>query len=80
MRLWLPLLVKLPIYKMKKVLKRQLTNLEPRPTSKKYIKRVYEQQEAEQEIKEYENRTNVSGTTRLDGLGPIGSERSQGKL
>jgi len=38
---------------MKKVLKHQLTNEEPKSTTKKYIKRVYETKEAEEEIVQY---------------------------
>lgn len=45
---------------MKKTLKHQVTNQEPRSTTKKYIERLAETQEAEKEIIEYMKRCNDS--------------------
>ena len=48
-------------------------NNEKERGKKRYIERLVEEQEAEKEIKDYEDSTNESGFDRLDGLGPIGS-------
>jgi len=42
---------------MKKTLKHQTTNQEPRSTTKKYIERIIETEEAEKEIVEYMKRS-----------------------
>lgn len=47
---------------------------------KKYLVRKFEELEAEQEIKDYENCTDESGTSGFDGERPDNSERRASKL
>ena len=51
-----------------------------RTFKKRYILRVYEEQEAQQEIKQYEDSETGSSAVRLDGLGFDGLRRSEGEL
>ena len=52
---------------MKKTYRYQTNNSETRPTTKKYIERIYETKEAEQEIKQYENCPDELLPSRQDG-------------
>lgn len=51
-----------------------------RQYKKRYILRVYEEQEAKEEIQQYEDSETGSGVVRLDGLGLDGVRRGEGEL
>jgi hypothetical protein len=67
--------------KSKKILKTSIElAAEQERGKKRYLARKIQEQEAEQEIKEYEDRSDEGGTDRLHGERFIGRERRSGKL
>ncbi len=62
----------------KKSYKEQET--EKQKGKRRYIERRVQDEEAEKEIREYEDSTDERGVDRFDGFGPLDGECSAGKL
>lgn len=65
---------------MKKTNKNPYAPVDKQKSNKRYLARKIQEQEAEEEIKKYENSADESGADRFDGLGHFGGQRSSREL